>query len=154
MAEKIIDSMENMKLTTEEEEVIEISDEGRLTEIEGCNLSLIGQFLTCKPFNKRAAKNTLRRAWGLNDGMQILDVGTNLFQFKFTSEFDMERVLRSGPWTFDNQLLMLKQWSKGMTSRNVRLEHASLWVQIWDAPFNMMSPVVVAEIGSRLGKVE
>ena len=40
--------MENMKLTTEEEEVIEISDEGRLTEIEGCNLSLIGQFLTCK----------------------------------------------------------------------------------------------------------
>ena len=41
-----------------------------------------------------------------------------------------------------------------MTSRNVRLEHASLWVQIWDTPFNMMSPVVAVEIGSRLGKVE
>ena len=66
----------------------------------------------------------------------------------------MERVLRSGPWTFDNQLLMLKRWSKGMTSRNVRLEHVSLWVQIWDAPFDKMSPVVATEIGSRLGKVE
>ena len=83
----------------------------------------------------------------MNDGVQILDVGTNLFQFKFTSEFDMERVLRGGPWTFDNQLLMLKRWSKGMTSKNTRLEHASLWVQIWDAPFDMLLAVVAAEIG-------
>ena len=62
MAEDVIDSLENMKLTTEEEEIIEISDEGRLVEIESCNLSLIGKFLTCKPFNKRAAKNIMRRA--------------------------------------------------------------------------------------------
>ena len=62
MAEDVIDSLENMKLTTEEEEIIEISDEGRLVEIESCNLSLIGKFLTCKPFNKRAATNIMRRA--------------------------------------------------------------------------------------------
>ena len=62
MAEDVIDSLENMKLTTEEEEIIEISDEGRLVEIESCNLSLIGKFLTCKPFNKRAATNIMRKA--------------------------------------------------------------------------------------------
>ena len=59
----------------------------------------------------------MRRAWGLNEGLQILDVGSNLFQFKFNSKFDMERVVRSRPWTFDNQLLMLKRWSMGMTSK-------------------------------------
>ena len=37
---------------------------------------------------------------------------------------------------------------------NIRLEAASLWVQIWGAPFNMVSPQVVKEVGSRLGKVE
>ena len=79
----MIDSLENMKLIAEEEEVIEISDEGRLTEIESCNLSLIGKFLTCKAFNKRAAMNTLRRAWGLNTDLQIVEVGSNLFQFEF-----------------------------------------------------------------------
>ncbi|XP_075659009.1 uncharacterized protein LOC142628856 [Castanea sativa] len=140
MAEDAIDSLENMKLTTDKEETIEISDEGRLMEIESRNLSLIGKFLTCKPFNKRAAKNTMRRAWGQNEGLQILNVGSNLFQFKFSSEFDMERILRNGPWTFDNQLLMLKRWSKGMTSKNIRMEHASLWVQIWDASLDMFSP--------------
>ena len=60
MADDVINSMENMKLTTEEEEVITISDEGRLEAIENCTLSLMGKFLTCKSFNKRAAKNTMR----------------------------------------------------------------------------------------------
>ena len=128
MADDVVYSMENMKLTTEEEEVITISNEGRLEAIEDCTLSLIGKFLTCKSFNKRAAKNTMRRAWGLENSLRITEVGPNLFQFKFTSEFDLSRILRGGPWTFDNQLLLLKQWRKGMTVENIRMETATLWV--------------------------
>ena len=67
MAEDVVSELEKMKLTAEEEETIEISDEGRRVEIESCMLSLIGNFLTCKPFNKRAAKNTLKKAWGLEN---------------------------------------------------------------------------------------
>ena len=59
MADDIATGLDNMKLTSNEEEVILISDEGRLEALESCNLSLIGKFLTCKPFNKKAAKNTL-----------------------------------------------------------------------------------------------
>ena len=62
MADDVIYKLENMKLTTEEDEVIPISDEGRLEAIEDCTLSLMGKFLTCKSFNKRVAKNTMRRA--------------------------------------------------------------------------------------------
>ena len=62
MADEVVNSMEKMKLTSKEEEIIAISDEGRLEAIESCNLSLIGKFLTCKPFNKMATKNTIRRA--------------------------------------------------------------------------------------------
>ena len=46
MADDVIYGLRNMKQTAEEEEVIAISDEGRLPEIESCNLSLIGKFLT------------------------------------------------------------------------------------------------------------
>ena len=62
MADEVIDSLGNMRLTYEKEEVIPISDEGRLEAIESCSLSLVGKFLRCKPFNKRAAKITLKRA--------------------------------------------------------------------------------------------
>ena len=154
MAEDVINNLEKMTLTTEEEEVIAVSDEGRKEEIESCAQSLIGKFLTCKPFNKRAAMSTLKRSWGLEESIQIMEVGTNLFQFKFNAEYDLERVLRSGPWTFDNQVLLLRRWQRGMTAANVRFESVSLWVQIWGAPFDMVSPKVATEIGSRLGVVE
>ena len=145
-----------MKLTSDEEKVIPISDEGRLEALESCSLSLIGKFLTCKPFNKQAAKNTLRRAWGLENSLQIIEVGSNLFQFKFQSEFDMVRIIQDDPWSFDNQfqLLLLRRWQKGMTVENIKLEHASLWIQIWGASFDMVSPQVAKEVGSRLGIVE
>ena len=53
--------LEKLKLTSEEEEVIEIPDERRINEIERCVLSLVSKFLTCKPYNNRAALSTLRR---------------------------------------------------------------------------------------------
>lgn len=49
----MIDYLEQMKLTVDEEEVIAISDEGRMVEIVCCNLSLTGKFLTCKTFKKK-----------------------------------------------------------------------------------------------------
>lgn len=53
MADDVINSLENMTLTAkEEEEVITVLDEGCQDEIESCRLSLVGKFLTCKPFNK------------------------------------------------------------------------------------------------------
>jgi len=125
MAEEVIQRLENMKLTTEEEEIIEVPDEGRMEEIENCSQSLIGKFLTCKSYNKRAAHTTLKKAWGLQDEVQIVEVGSNLFQFKFSTEFDMERVFKGGPWIFDNQALMLRRWQRGMTTTNVKFEAVS-----------------------------
>ena len=65
----MIDGLGDRKLIAKEEEVIAMSDKGRLLEIESCNLSLIGKFLTCKAFNKWATMNTLRTAWGMHTRM-------------------------------------------------------------------------------------
>ena len=121
----MINNLENMKLTTKEEEVISILNEGRKEEIESCSQSLIRKFLTCKPFNKQATQSTLKRAWGLENKVQAVEVEANLFQFKFQTEFDMERVLKGGPWMFDNHVLLLVRWQTRMTVGNIRFELAS-----------------------------
>lgn len=90
-------------------------------EIESCSLSLIGKFLTCNPFNNRAAKNTLKRALGLEDRVQIVEVGSNFTQSLIWNEYS---TMVPGP--FDNQLLMLTRWRRGMNAENVDLSHASL----------------------------
>lgn len=136
MADDVINGLETM----EEEEVITIRDEDRRDEIESCSLSLLGKFLTCKPFNKRAAQTTLRRTWGLKESVQIVEVGSNLFQFKFEKEFD-------------NQVILLRRWQPGMTVANVKFDSMALWVQICGVSFNMFSSKVAFEIGSCLGEV-
>ena len=153
MAEEVTNILENMRLTTGEEETIEIPDEQRREGLENCALSLLGKFLTCRPFNKRAAITTLKRAWGLEETVQIIEVGTNLFQLKFKSEFEMNRVLKDGPWTFDNQVLLLTPWKIGMTANNVKFDSVALWIQIWGAPFHLVSPKVAEAVGSKLGMV-
>lgn len=40
-----------------------------------------------------------------------------------------------------------------MTAMNVKFDSVALWIQIWGAPFDMSSPKVASEIGSRLGEV-
>ena len=45
MEDEGCDCLDKMKLTTEEEETIAISDEGRKEAIESCHLCLIGKFL-------------------------------------------------------------------------------------------------------------
>ena len=65
----MIDGLGDRKLIAKEEEVIAMLDKGRLLEIESCNLSLIGKFLTYKAFNKQATMNTLRTTWGMHTRM-------------------------------------------------------------------------------------
>ena len=43
---------------------------------------------------------------------------------------------------------------KGMKVGNIKMEYASLWVQIFGAPFDMISPQVAKEVGNRMGLVE
>ena len=54
--------------------------------LEECSLSLLGRFLTTRAFNQRAAKDLLRFVWRLGSDLRNVDVGDDLFQFKFTME--------------------------------------------------------------------
>ena len=83
----------------------------------------------------------------------MIKVGTNLFQLKFQTEFEMDRVLKGGPWSFDNQVLLLICWKARIMADNVRFDSVSLWVQIWGTPFDLVSPKIAETMGSRLGSV-
>ena len=41
-----------------------------------------------------------------------------------------------------------------MTVGNIKIEYASLWVQIWGALLDMISPQVAKEVGNWIGLVE
>ncbi|XP_050280419.1 uncharacterized protein LOC126721431 [Quercus robur] len=152
MDQSVVEGLLNLCLTKEEEEEITITTKNRADLLEECALSLFGRLLSERNQNIRALKSTLKSAWKMGSDLQIVEVGNNVLQFKFNSEYQMQWVERNGPWNFENNLLLLCRWRKGLSASNIVFTHSPFWVQIWDLPFEHMSMEVGRELGNSLGK--
>lgn len=152
MEQTILDSLQNLQFTKEEEEDIQITNQSRPDILEECVLSLFGKLQVNRQPNQRAFKSTLRSVWKMGSDLRIIEVGNGILQFKFKSQYQMEWVEKNGPWNFDNNLLLLRQWNKGLTAENMEFTHSPFWVQIWGLPFEHMSEDTGKDIGSRLGR--
>ena len=152
MEQEVVNSLQHLSLTKEEETLIPISVHSRADLLEVCSLSLFGRLLTDRQQNTRALKNTLKAAWKMGSDLRIFEVGNNTFQFKFSSRYQMEWVENGGPWNFENNLLLLYRWKKGLTSENIMFTHSSFWVQLWGLPFELMTEVVGRDIGNSMGR--
>ena len=83
-------------------------DEGNKVNID-YRCCLVGRFLTDKVINFAAMKNTMTSLWRPGKGVCIKDLSPTLFLFQFFHEIDIHWVLESGPWTFDQHILLVKR---------------------------------------------
>ena len=94
--------------------------------LEECSRSLLGRFLTTKPYNQRAAKELPRSVWKFGTNLRIVDVEDGLFQFKFTLESQLKWVLNNSPWSFDNYPLF--EQGNGIGEKSIHfLNHQLGW---------------------------
>ena len=124
MDQAVSEGLQKLQLTKEEKEDIPITVTNRQELLEECHLSLFGRLLSERQQNQRVLKNTLRSMWKMGSELRIVEVGNNILQFKFNSKYQMEWVERSGLWNFDNNLLLLSKWKKGMTTANITFTHS------------------------------
>ena len=107
MESEVLERIQNMTLTMDEDEVMPIRSVRREKVLEEFSLSLIGKFLTTKPINIQVAKNLLRSMWKRGEDLRIIEVVEDLLQFKFSMEIQLMWVWNNGPWCFDDHLLAL-----------------------------------------------
>lgn len=149
---EVLEGFQKIKLTEDEEANMPISAERRGNSLEECSLSLFGRLLTGKPFNRRAARDTLKTVWRMGPDFSIQEVGEDILQFKFPNEFQLKWVLDNGPWSFENNLLLLRRWERGLSTKKLCFTHAPFWIQVWGLPFDLVSEQVGEDIGNRMGR--
>lgn len=76
-----------------------------------------------------------------------------MYQFCFKLESQLRWAAENGPWSFDNHLLVVRRWEKGMLAQNITFPSISLWVQLWGLPFDLLNAEAAEDIGSGLGRV-
>ncbi|XWS65469.1 hypothetical protein CRYUN_Cryun05aG0115400 [Craigia yunnanensis] len=67
---------------------------------------------------------------------------------------DKQRVIDGSPWSFDKQLLTIKESDGNLRTSVYVFGIALFWVRIHGLPFNLMSKEVVVRIGRKLGALQ
>ena len=124
MDHTVVEGLSNLSLTKEEEEEIPIKSRRKSDLLEDCLLNLFGRLLANRNQNLRVLKNTLRMAWKMGSDLQIVDVGNCIMQFRFRSEYQMKWVEQNGLWNFDNNLLLLCRWRRGLLATNIKFTYS------------------------------
>ena len=113
-------------------------DDNEAPKIDFCNC-LVGRFLTDKVISFLAMKNIMASLWRPGRGVCIKDLLPTLFLFQFFHEIDIKRVIDSGPWTFDQHILIIQRLRIDEQPQNVPLFHTSFWIQIYNLPIGFQS---------------
>lgn len=113
---------------------------------------LVGRLLTNRKVNFMAMQDTLSSVWRPVKGVFMEATSyPNTFLFKFFHELDVRRVLEDGPWTFNQQTLIVKKLEADEQLANVKLFEISMWVQVYELPFGFKSEFILKSIGNYVG---
>lgn len=85
-----MDGGTNLYRIEEGMEVIEAEEEVDLVEIQRFKLCLAGKLWTESSFNTGALQSTIKQIWKLKNGVEIREIGNNLFSFQFFNWKDKE----------------------------------------------------------------
>lgn len=84
-------------------------------------------------------------------GINIKEIEPGIFLFQFYHREYMQWVLRGGPWSFDNAMIVMAEVPKGEEPLNVPLWHVNMWLQIFDLPSGFISEAVGKQLGDFFG---
>ena len=70
---------------------------------------LVGKFISAKPVNAIAMKDTFALLWRPERGMFFKELPNNRFLFKIYHVLDINKVIDFAPWTFKQNFLLFKK---------------------------------------------
>ncbi|CAK8565234.1 unnamed protein product [Lathyrus sativus] len=150
-----MDKWKNIQLSKEEEEAVTLV----VDEVYGEEIFqriLAGKLWTDNNFNARAFMTTIISAWKLKKSYRTQEMSKNLFLFIFATRTQrgMEYVLRSGPWSFDRNLLILSHVFGEEQSSDLNMHYGVFWVMIYDLLMMLRSETMARKLGGILGTFE
>lgn len=122
------------KGSDEEEEVIWEDDVGEEEE-KKLALGLIGKIWTARTVNPNAFMNTIKGIWMLKHGLEISNIGKNMYQFQFHHWRDQKKVVKGQPWHFDHYALLLGELGDMEKPSATVLFHLPVWARFYDISF-------------------
>ncbi|KAH7842462.1 hypothetical protein Vadar_005596 [Vaccinium darrowii] len=135
-----------------EAEFLDLEEESGVTG-EISNLCLVGKIFIQKSLNIQAVSNILKVSWETRADFSITPWSNNVFLFHFKEVDDRDNILKEGPWSVMNNLLVLQPVKKGVAVSEIEFSSCPFWVQVHGLPVEKMSRTNAEIIGRRIGNL-
>ncbi|KAL5579971.1 hypothetical protein UlMin_012413 [Ulmus minor] len=116
--------------------------------------SLVGCILSTGPIVRDAFVHMIKGVWKTKEHFEVEAIGNNKFVFHFLSTADKRRVISSGPWCFQNKLLVLEEPTRVGDYSKMSFSKAPFWIQLHNIPVFCMSKTVGSILGNIVGLVQ
>ncbi|TXG53482.1 hypothetical protein EZV62_022651 [Acer yangbiense] len=116
-------------------------------------LCLAGKILSPDLVNRDAFRSLISRIWKVRGGVEIEVVTNNVYAFHFQLSEDRRKVFTSGPWNFDDSLIVLEEPTGTGSIKGLKFDRVDFWVQISNLPMLCMTKEIAEFLGGIIGEV-
>lgn len=128
-----------LRLMEEEKVGIELDEDCSAKLVNKEQRSLLGKICLSRSISKEVVGSMMAKVWSISKAVNLTKVRPNFFAIIFENIDDKMRVWSGRPWSFDNNLLLLKEF-KGYTSlHRVNFDFESFWMRIHNLPLSCMT---------------
>ncbi|KAE8821176.1 retrotransposon protein [Hordeum vulgare] len=85
-------------------------------------------------------------------GLEVKDLGENIFLFTFHQESGKKRALSEEPWSFAKSLLVFEDYDPDKTLSEYSFSSIPIWIRVFDLPLGGMNRDTGELIGEEVGK--
>lgn len=72
----------------------------------------------------------VKRVWGRNGLDKVVPIRKDLFQVRFHSVEQRDRVLLAGPFDFDKKPLIMMKWHPDLNVSQIETTRAPIWIKL------------------------
>ena len=131
---------------------IQLVEEDDAHTIRELRMSLIGKVLNPKKQNVVKLIQSMPTQWKMEDRITANDLGNGKFLFNFSSEEDLQEVLRQGPFHYTFCMFVLVRWELIVHDDYPWI--IPFWVEITGIPLHLWTVKNLKNIGRKLGHID
>ncbi|XP_028067156.1 uncharacterized protein LOC114269963 [Camellia sinensis] len=105
-----------------------------------------------KSIGYRMLSTKVKHLWALQDDFNAIDLGSNYFLFKFSSQEDCTHVYSGGPWVILDHYLIVRKWEPDFKASKAFETTTDVWVRFPELPIKYFQEKVLYTIAKQLGR--
>lgn len=142
-------------------ECLEEEESGRVVDIEDDDIDEIDKefqnstackILSMRTINEENFMNLMPKIWSLEGNDKIEKAGKNLYLCKFRNQRHKNRVIKGGPWSFDDVILLFEEPKGNCSVSFIEFRYVDFWVHFHPLPRVCFYRKYAMALGDLIGK--